>query len=91
MPYELDPNKDLLKCGSCGLHTVHNAFNLGLDASERELADFFKWLHWLFHNTPARREDLTEVTSLYNFRIPINGSGSGTMTMSDLLDQLREE
>ncbi|GFR96068.1 peptidase M20 domain-containing protein 2 [Elysia marginata] len=60
-------NGQLINVGSCGLHTVHNAFRAGLIASEWELGQFFNSLMWLFKDTPARREDYTELTGSSEF------------------------
>lgn len=51
-----------LDIGSCGLHTVHNALKAGIKASNWGIDSFLSSLSYLFHNSPARREDYAEVT-----------------------------
>ena len=53
--------------GSCGLHTIHNAFRAGQQKSGWDLESFFTSLHWLFKDTPARREDFFELTGFEVF------------------------
>ncbi|KAJ8043836.1 hypothetical protein HOLleu_11110 [Holothuria leucospilota] len=48
--------------GSCGLHILHGGFKDGASASGWQIEKLFSSLHWLFHDTPARREDFTKVT-----------------------------
>ena len=57
-----DHGKKLLNIGSCGLHTMHNAFKAGARASEWDLMYFLTSLYTLFDNVPARREDYLAVT-----------------------------
>ena len=47
----------LIDIGSCGLHVVHGAFKDGAAASTWNVDEFMKSLHWLFKDTPVRRED----------------------------------
>lgn len=51
-----------LDLGSCGLHTVHNAYKAGVAASKWGLDFLLSSLSTLFHDAPARREDFTTVT-----------------------------
>ena len=56
----------MLSFGSCGLHTVHNAFKFkaGAKASEWGIEDIISSLYWLFFTgSPARRQDFTTITS----------------------------
>jgi len=46
--------------GSCGLHTLHNAFKSGF--TMWQLDKLLRAMHTLFHNVPARREDYSTVT-----------------------------
>ena len=50
----------LICVGSCGLHTLHNAFKCGFTAWQ--LDKLLRAMHTLFHNVPARREDYITVT-----------------------------
>ena len=54
-----DTGTGLLNVGSCGLHTLHNAFkasvkDMGVDV-------YLKSLFIIFDETPARREDFMEM------------------------------
>ena len=55
-------NSHMLNIGSCGLHILHGAFKDGAVASGWQLDRLFSSLHWLFQDSPARREDYTKVT-----------------------------
>ena len=55
-------NSHMLNIGSCGLHILHGAFKDGAVASGWQLDRLFSNLHWLFQDSPARREDYTKVT-----------------------------
>jgi len=55
-------NKQILNIGSCSLHTVHNAFKSGCEASSWEIDDFLSSLYYLFKDSPARREDFLVVS-----------------------------
>lgn len=59
--------KKFVDIGSCGLHTMHNAFRAGLASTGWELGHFFSSLSWLFKDTPARREDFTSLTGSSDF------------------------
>jgi hypothetical protein len=52
----------LLDIGSCNLHVVHGAFRDGANASGWDLEQILSCLNSIFKDTPARREDFTEVT-----------------------------
>lgn len=62
-----DLGVQLLNVGSCGLHVLHGAFRTGADASEFGVDDLLSSLYYLFHDSPARREDLTKVTGCIEF------------------------
>jgi len=47
----------LIDIGSCGLHTLHNAFQSGESKSGWDLANILKSLYYLFKDAPARKED----------------------------------
>jgi hypothetical protein len=60
----------VLELGSCGLHTVHNAFKCGFRGPKKEWAEpdyvdvggFLSSAYWHFKDSPARRADFTFVT-----------------------------
>lgn len=60
-------NAGLLHVGSCGLHTVHNAFKSGYSATKWRIDCFMSSAYYLFKESPARREDYTKVTSSHKF------------------------
>ena len=51
----------LLNIGSCGLHTLHNAYKEGMVKSFN-LGSYLSSLHWLFKDSPARRKDFSSIT-----------------------------
>ncbi|KAJ8404749.1 hypothetical protein AAFF_G00336120 [Aldrovandia affinis] len=57
---QLYGGKQLVTVGSCGLHTLHNAFKCGFVAWG--LDRLLKAMHTLFNNVPARRENYMQVT-----------------------------
>ncbi|KAM6967769.1 uncharacterized protein FYW47_006504 isoform 1-T1 [Aplochiton taeniatus] len=61
----------LVSVGSCGLHTLHNAFKSGF--SLWQLDKLLKAMHTLFHNVPARREDYSAVTKSIVFPLSFCG------------------
>lgn len=64
---EEQTDKKMLNVGSCGLHTLHNAFRAGCAATDLELESALSSLKWLFKDVPACREDYTEVTGSTSF------------------------
>ena len=58
-----DSNRKMIDIGSCGLHVVHNAFKAGFEATGWDIKSFLWALFTIFHETPARREDFTAITS----------------------------
>lgn len=52
----------LLELGSCGLHTIHNAFKTGIKKMDWCIIKFLRALYNLFKMVPARRGYYTEVT-----------------------------
>lgn len=52
----------LLNIGSCGLHVMHNAFKAGSTTTSWDIEHTLNCLHWLFKDSPARRDDYTKVT-----------------------------
>lgn len=61
----------LVSVGSCGLHTLHNAFKAGF--SMWHVDKIFKAMHTLFHHVPARREDYVKDTKSSVFPQPFCG------------------
>ncbi|CAN8021727.1 unnamed protein product [Ixodes persulcatus] len=59
-----------LDLGTCGLHTIHNAYRAGLVASKWGLENLLSSLNAIFHDAPARREDFSTVTGQTTF--PLN-------------------
>ena len=55
--------RTFLNCGSCGLHTIHNAFKAGIKASGLDVQEYLTSIYWLFKDSPARRDDFTTLTS----------------------------
>lgn len=63
-----DPgDPELLDLGSCSLHVVHGAFQTGSKASGFDINHLLTSLYYLFHDSPARREDYTKITSSTKF------------------------
>jgi hypothetical protein len=57
----------MLEIGSCGLHVLHNAFQRGHAASHWEIENFLSSLYRLFHDSPARRDDFTNLAGGVSF------------------------
>ena len=57
----------LLHVGSCGLHTLHNAFKKGCAATKWQIDSFLSSAYYLFKDSPARREDYITVTGCNTF------------------------
>jgi len=57
-----DHSVSLLNVGSCGLHTVHNSFKAGAEATGWKVSSVLSSMYYLFKDSPARREDFTEIT-----------------------------
>ena len=53
---------DLLNVGSCGLHVVHAAICTGCQDRDWKTEGMLRALWYLFHHSPARRDDYTTVT-----------------------------
>ncbi|KAH8031778.1 hypothetical protein HPB51_020849 [Rhipicephalus microplus] len=56
-----------LDLGTCGLHTIHNAYRAGVVASKWGLENLLSSLSVIFHDAPARREDFSTVTGQVTF------------------------
>ena len=63
--------RQLLNVGSCGLHTLHNAFKCGF--TMWDIDKILKALWYLFQNVPARRDDYTAVTKSDLFSLQFCG------------------
>lgn len=59
---EKETNKLLCNIGSCGLHIVHNSFKCGHNAASWDVDNFLSSLHYLFKDSPARRDDFYTIT-----------------------------
>ncbi|XP_077484032.1 uncharacterized protein LOC144094048 [Amblyomma americanum] len=59
-----------LELGTCGLHTLHNAYRAGVGASKWCLDTLLSSLSGLFHDAPARRDDFASVTGQTTY--PLN-------------------
>ncbi|XP_033469102.1 uncharacterized protein LOC117248273 [Epinephelus lanceolatus] len=68
---EQNGGAQLVVVGSCGLHTLHNAFKCGF--SMWQVEKVLRAMHFLFHNTPARRDDFIAVTKSSVFPLPFCG------------------
>lgn len=65
---ERDPGDPvLLELGSCSLHVVHGAFQTGGKASGFDVSHLLTSLYYLFKDSPARREDYTNMTASSTF------------------------
>ncbi|CAN7985972.1 unnamed protein product [Ixodes hexagonus] len=53
--------------GTCGLHTMHNAYRAGITASKWGIDCLLSSLSTLFEGSPARREDFSTVTGQETF------------------------
>ncbi|XP_040917268.1 uncharacterized protein LOC121197645 [Toxotes jaculatrix] len=61
----------LISVGSCGLHTLHNAFKSGFSAWN--LDKLLRAFHTIFNNVPARREDYIKTTKSTRFPLAFCG------------------
>jgi hypothetical protein len=59
--------KKMLDIGTCGLHTLHNAFRAGCAATGWDIELFLTSCYHLFHDSPARREDFLKVACATRF------------------------
>ena len=66
---ESETGKSLLNVGSCGLHIVHNAFKAAYSVLDWDIQHKLNSLYWLFKDSPAKREDFTELTGCSIFPI----------------------
>ncbi|ROJ62551.1 hypothetical protein DPX16_21537 [Anabarilius grahami] len=68
---EMYGGAQLVSVGSCGLHTLHNAFKAGF--SMWQVEKLLRAMHILFNNVPARREDYVTVTNSSVFPLSFCG------------------
>lgn len=59
---DTDNKFKLFQIGSCGLHTIHNAFKRGFVASQWEISDFLTAIYYLFNHSSGRRADYLKYT-----------------------------
>ena len=57
----------LIESGTCGLHTVHRAFQTGAKATNWDLDNYLKKEYKLFKDSPARCEDCVTYTGVDMF------------------------
>ena len=57
----------LFDAGSCGMHTIHNAFRSTYATTGWDVEQSFTSLYWLFKDSPVRCEDYISVTGLEVF------------------------
>ena len=53
---------ELINIGTCSLHTIHNSFRTGAEATSWGLKKTLKGAYYVLHNSPARREDYETIT-----------------------------
>ena len=53
----------LIHIGTCGLHTLHNAFSHGAKASSWKLKELLSAMYTIFDDSPSRRADYESLTS----------------------------
>ena len=56
-------DKRLLNIGSCALHVFHNSIKAGLKECGWEIDTLLRSLYYLFHDSPARRDDFLSCTN----------------------------
>ena len=59
-----------LNIGSCNLHIVHNAFQVGTEATEWKLKAILKASFQILKDSPARPEDFVSITGSKIFPLP---------------------
>ena len=57
----------LIDIGSCGLHTIHNAFKTRGESTGWGMKKILKRVYQIFHDSPAKREDFLTVTNTTQF------------------------
>ena len=70
-----DPDlPSLIDLGTCGLHVVHGAFRTGFENTGWKVDRLLRSLWYLFSESPARRQDFTEITSSSIFPLQFGGT-----------------
>lgn len=72
---ELRDNNDvtdpvIFDLGTCGIHTMHNAFKTGIKASKWNIIEFLRSIYNLFKDVPARRADYTYYSASGSSKFP---------------------
>ncbi|GBO35079.1 hypothetical protein AVEN_94183-1 [Araneus ventricosus] len=57
-------NIECVNIGTCGLHTVNNAFRKGESCTDWEISSVLSALYYAFKDSPARRQDFLEASKL---------------------------
>lgn len=65
---------ELIEIGSCSLHVLHGAFRYGMEHTEWRLDTLLRALYYLFHDSPARREDFIAITGSSTFALNFSGT-----------------
>ena len=76
----------LLDIGVCSLHVIHGAFRTGAEASGWKQKSTVKGLQKILHDSPAHREDYTNITGSVKF--PYYFSGTRWVDNKRVSDQL---
>jgi hypothetical protein len=63
----------LIDVGSCGLHVVHGAFRTGVTKTKWGIDSVLKAMHFLFHESLAKREDYIQINGTDIFPLPFCG------------------
>ena len=61
---------DLIDIGSCNLHNMDRAFRNDMKISGWKTKNSLNGAYWLFHDSPARREDYIAQTACSEFPFP---------------------
>ena len=69
----------LINIGSCGLHTIHGAFKTGFEKSAWKIKKILKGAYYVFHDSPAKREDYTTKTGSTQFPQYFCGTSYGRL------------
>eukprot|EP00745_Piridium_sociabile_P000848 TRINITY_DN105482_c0_g1_i2.p2 TRINITY_DN105482_c0_g1~~TRINITY_DN105482_c0_g1_i2.p2 ORF type:complete len:148 (+),score=31.31 TRINITY_DN105482_c0_g1_i2:920-1363(+) len=59
--------RKMLEIGTCGLHVMHNSFSAGCAAATWNIETFLSSAYYLFHDSPARRDDFLEICGAVQF------------------------
>ncbi|KAJ8665677.1 hypothetical protein QAD02_007339 [Eretmocerus hayati] len=76
-----DGTYKIFDVGSCGIHTMHNSFKTGFEASGWGVADFLQAKYYLWgENASAAQKAQAEITSLRKYVQSVIGSTSKSKT-----------